>query len=255
MVLMASREQAAARRQKYVTPGGATTFVSTYLGTNKMELLAQGTTQEEAAAAAAGQPMAYLVEQAPGDTVDPHYHQVDQFQLFVGGSGHIGTHPLEGVTVHYAAPHSPYGPIVAGADGVQYVTLRRNWDPGAQWMPGAAPALRNMPGRKHATFTSPPLERCADLCSLQGTSSTEVMPGKEGGPGAWIVRAGPNGVLRADPPAGQGRFWYVLAGSLLAQGQEYGSGACFFLPGDEPPFECRAGAGGVELVQVQFPGA
>lgn len=128
MKLQVSREQAAARRGKYVTPGGAVTFVSTYIGTNKMLLLAQG---EGAAQPPAGEPMAYLVEQAPGSTVDPHFHEVDQFQIFVGGSGQIGTHPLEGVTVHYAGPHSPYGPIAAGPDGVQYVTLRRNWDPGA----------------------------------------------------------------------------------------------------------------------------
>src|SRR5688572_3605109 len=100
MILKVSSQQAAARRQKYVTPGGATTWVSTYIGTNKMELLAQGK-NTEGPGAGAGQPMAYLVEQEAGSTVDPHYHQVDQFQIFVNGSGMIGTHPLEGVTVHY----------------------------------------------------------------------------------------------------------------------------------------------------------
>ena len=75
-----------------------------------MELLARG---GDLAAGAAGGPMAYLVEQAAGAVVAPHYHQVDQFQLFVGGSGRIGTHALEGVTVHYAGAHSPYGPTPA----------------------------------------------------------------------------------------------------------------------------------------------
>ena len=93
-MLQASLAQALARRQRYVTPGGALTHVSTYIGTNKMELLAQGKTAEQVAMELAEQPMAYLVEQAPEAWVDPHFHEVDQFQLFIGGGGRIGTHPL-----------------------------------------------------------------------------------------------------------------------------------------------------------------
>lgn len=249
MLLTATREQAAARRQKYVTPGGATTFVSTYLGTNKMELLAQG----KSAAANADDPMAYLVEQAPGSTVDPHYHQVDQFQIFVGGGGQIGTHPLEGVTVHYAGPHSPYGPIVAGPEGVQYLTLRRNWDPGAQWMPGAAPALRNMPGRRHVTFTSPPLERAQHLALVRGVESTAVLSGAEGAPAATLLRVGAGATLRGDAAGSNGQFWYLLAGALQAGGKELGAGACIFFTADEGPVQFRAGAAGAEVVQVRFP--
>lgn len=249
MILTATREQAAARRQKYVTPGGALTFVSTYIGTNKMELLAQGKSPEDAA----GGPMAYLVEQAPDATVDPHYHQVDQFQLFVGGSGHIGTHPLEAVTVHYAGPHSPYGPIVAGPQGVQYMTLRRAWDPGAQWMPGAAPALREMPDRKHVTFTSPPLQRAGDLTKLQGSDSIAVMPQQEGGAGAWLLQAGPGATLRGAAGGGNGQFWYVLAGTLQAHDSQLGAGACVYFTGEEDPVQLPAGAAGAEVVQLQFP--
>ena len=249
MVLKIAREQATARRQKYVTPGGATTFVSTYIGTNKMELLAQAKTT---VAAPAG-PMAYLVEQAPGSVVDPHYHQVDQFQIFVGGAGHIGIHPLEGVTVHYAGPHSPYGPIVAGPAGVQYVTLRSDWDPGAQWMPGAAAALRGMPGRKHASFTSPPLERCADPQLLQVATSREIMPQAESGSGAWLLGAGPGAAVSAGGLNGGSRFWYVLAGSVKVDGTEVADGGCVFFSGEETSAQSQAGPGGVELVQVQFP--
>jgi len=50
MVTKVSRNQALQRRRQYVTPGGAETFVSTYLGTNKMELLAQGRNAGEIAA-------------------------------------------------------------------------------------------------------------------------------------------------------------------------------------------------------------
>lgn len=255
MIYHSSRAEAAARRHEYVTPGGATTFVSTYIGTNKMEGLAQGKTVEQLAAGAVGQPMAYLVEQSPGHTVDAHYHEVEQFQLFVGGGGHIGTHVLDGLTVHYAGPYSPYGPIVAGPQGVQYVTVRRDWDRGAQWMPQAAAALRAMPNRKHITFTSQPLAPCADLLALTGVSETPLLPTAEGGPQAWRVCAGPGAAVRGDPRGSGGQFWYVLAGSLRHDGAMWGAGDCFYLTPDEAPITCLAGEQGLELVRVAFAAA
>ena len=39
-------------------------------------------------------PMAFLVEQDPGAVVGAHYHQADQFQVMVGGSGRLGTHDV-----------------------------------------------------------------------------------------------------------------------------------------------------------------
>ncbi len=250
-----SREQALSRRREYRTPGGALTWVSTYLGTNKMELLAQGRASADGKPTGPAGPMAYLVEQAAGHTVDPHFHEVQQFQLFVGGSGRIGTHPLEGVCVHYAGPHSPYGPIVAGDAGVQYVTLRPGWDPGAQWMPAAAPALRAIPGRQHVAFTSEPIGHVAPA-ALGGASATQVMPSREDGAAAWVLRAGPGQALQAPGDAAVDRFWYVLAGSVRSDdgGEACAPGACIhFRAGEVAAFQ--AGAQGAEVIQVRFAAA
>jgi hypothetical protein len=255
MMVKVSGEQAAARRQRHVTPNGAMTHISTYMGTNAMELAAQGKSKDEMAGLAGPYPMAYLVDQAADCTVEAHYHQVDQFQLFVGGSGHIGTHPVESVTVHYAGAHSPYGPIVSGPAGVRYVTLRRSWDPGAQWMPGAAPRLRAMPGRKHVAATSQPFKPMsgAQLATLEGVSFTEVIAQPANGSGAWLVRAGPGAAVRADPSGSAGQFWYVLGGGLQEEESQLGVAACIFVSGDEKPFEFAVGASGAELVLMQFP--
>lgn len=250
MILQAGWDEAAARRRQYVTPGGAVTYVSTYLGTNKMEMLAQGAQQDPAALAAL--PMAYLVEQAPHSVVDPHFHAIDQFQLFVGGSGRIGTHALEGITVHYAAAHSPYGPIAAGPEGVSYVTLRPGWDPGAQWMPGAAQVLRAMPDRRHVALTSEPLARCEDLRNLQRVAIAPVLPPDGSGFGASQVCAGPGAAVRIDPGGSRGLFCYVLAGALQGDGPQLGPAACIYFSGEEAPRALRAGAEGVELIQVAF---
>lgn len=250
MVLTATPQQAAARRQRYVTPSGALTHVSTYIGTNKMELAAQG--QAAAPVAGANLPMAYLVEQAPGQTVHAHYHQVDQFQLFVGGSGRIGTHALEGVAVHYAGAHSPYGPIVAGEAGVNYMTLRSRWDPGAQWMPDAAPALRALPQRQHVAFTSAPLSGLGQP-PAPGVSVQQIMPRDAFGASAELVRAGAGSPLHAEPAGSGGMFWFVLAGGLrLADGSVLRRGACLYHSAEETPCAYEATETGVALVQARF---
>ena len=252
-MLQASLEQALARRQKYITPGGALTHVSTYLGTNKMELLAQGKTAQQAADAMAGQPMAYLVEQAPEAVVAPHFHEVDQFQLFVGGAGRIGTHDLSGMVVHYAGAFSPYGPIAAGPQGVDYVTLRRDWDKGAQWMPGAAQVLRELRGRRHRAHTSAPLDLTAgDLTA--GLLVTEIMNEQTHGASARLCRAAGGLAMQADPAGTAGMFWYLLAGSVsAAQGAEQGPRACLYFPSAQGSCPVQIGSAGAQFLELRFP--
>lgn len=266
-MMQASLAQAQARRQRYVTPGGALTHVSTYLGTNKMELLAQGKTAEQIRAELADQPMAYLVEQAAGAVVDPHFHEVDQFQLFTQGSGRIGTHRVDGVTVHYAGAYSPYGPIAAGSQGLSYLTLRRQWDSGAQWMPASAQRLRGLIQRRHVSHTSEPLQIPDDCSQGNALVLTEVMAAPPHAGQAHVGRAGPSCALLADARGCAGMFWYVLSGSVIAhvppgerrldtidqRQHEQGVGGCLYFAPAEGPCPMQAGAAGVCFVQLRFP--
>src|SRR5262245_26229336 len=69
-------------------------------------------------------PQAYLVEQGPNSLTGIHFHSQHQFQVIVAGSGTLGRRVVEPYMVHYAAGHTGYGPIKAGADGLSYLTLR-----------------------------------------------------------------------------------------------------------------------------------
>ena len=251
-MMQASLEQALARRQRYVTPGGALTHVSTYIGTNKMELLAQGKTAEQVALELADKPMAYLVEQAPEAMVDPHFHEVDQFQLFIAGGGRIGTHKLEGVAVHYAGAHTPYGPIAAGPAGVNYITLRCRWDRGAQWMPGAAQVLRDLPSRRHLAYTTEPI--AVGLEGANGVSLTEMRAQEQHVGGAACGLAAAGEFIQADAAACAGQFWYLLAGSLLGpDGREQGAGSCVYFAPEEAASRWQAGPAGAQWLQLRFP--
>ena len=252
MIVVASRDQAAATRRDYTTPDGAKATVDTYIGTNRAVLDAAGIGSAAAGDPAGTYPMAYIVSQAPGSQLRPHFHQADQFQVFIAGSGRIGTHAVQPLTVHFAAAHSPYGPIVAGSEGLQYLTLRRSWDPGAQYMPESAPKLRAIPGRRHRTHTSEVVALDALPLSLPGASRVECLFAEQD-VGAWLVALGPRAEYAAEVAAD--RFAYVLAGEPSLQSHPLSTGTCLFASADEGPLRVIAGASGASLLLAQFPPA
>src|SRR5690348_13864030 len=100
MVQAVSSEIAKRNRQQETTRGSQRTqWRIEYLGTrsNKIE----------------GEPQAFIAEMDANGTVKPHFHQVDQFQVLVDGSGTLGRSPAPVIALHYADHHTAYGPIVA----------------------------------------------------------------------------------------------------------------------------------------------
>ena len=113
-------------------------------------------------------PQCYLVEQFP-DSVNPtHFHVQNQFQLFTRGEGTIGRSPkpLRAFTVHYAGAYTGYGPIVAGPEGVDYITMRAFRDPGAKFVPQQRELMRVGPKRHWASEALMPMD-AGELAALQ----------------------------------------------------------------------------------------
>src|SRR5580765_1827385 len=46
-------------------------------------------------------PQAFLDEISPNSTISPHFHQVDQFSVFLAGDGLLGRNPAPAITLHY----------------------------------------------------------------------------------------------------------------------------------------------------------
>lgn len=250
MIIAVSRQEAAATRRDYTSPSGAQATVDTYIGVNRAVIEGAASAAAPAGGDTAGTyPMAYLVAQAPGSTLQPHFHQADQFQVFVAGSGRIGTHPIEPLVVHFAGAHSPYGPLVAGSEGLQYLTLRRNWDPGAQWMPASAQKLRELPGRRHRMHTTPPISVAGRLVAARGESRAERLF-SEGEMGAWLVELGPQAEYTAEVAVD--RFVHVLSGDVSVRTAALSAGACLFASADEGSLRASAGAAGACLLLAQF---
>jgi hypothetical protein len=198
-------------------------------------------------------PMAFLVEQDAGCVAPAHFHQADQFQVVVAGEGRLGTHDVAPVAVHFAGAWSPYGPLVAGGVGLHYFTLRNGWDPGARYMEADRALLRSVSGRRHREAVAAPrpvsdgLIDTVSLCEVCLPDSDDGLVARR-----YVLPAGAR-ATGADPALGNGQYWVVIGGSMLRNRTELAPRACVFLSPDEPAFTAVAGAGGLEVLSLQFP--
>ena len=203
-------------------------------------------------------PMAFLVEKDPGAVVGPHFHQADQYQVIMQGSGRMGVHDVADVAVHYTDAYSAYGPIVAAEDGIAWFTLRNTWDPGARYMPEHRAQLRAARATyQHREATCGPLQPLDDAArvKLQGVEAHPVIEPSPDGMGTWRYAAAPAALIAGPEPAsGGGQFWLVTAGSAEIAGSEaLPAQSCIFVGPDDAAPRIKAGSTGADLLCLQFP--
>ncbi len=195
-------------------------------------------------------PQAYYVEQPPLATVPPHYHDTNQFQIFLRGRGLFGKKPVSALAVHYASGHTPYGPIVTNEREIHYLTLRNKWDSGGKTMPDCRPTLRKLPRRFRMVedFVLPELEDLAPgACDRHDALACE-----DDGLGVSIFSMGAAATSNlALEHAGTGRYALVLAGALEAD-EILDAGSCLYIDADEARDFTAAPEGAVVIV-TQFP--
>ncbi|HET6306267.1 MAG TPA: hypothetical protein VFG12_03720 [Rhodopila sp.] len=229
-------------------------WITTFIGKNR-NILRDGETPPDADGL---YPMAFLVEKEAGAVVGPHFHQADQYQVVVQGSGRLGLHDVASVAVHYTDAYSAYGPIVAAGEGVSWFTLRNTWDPGARYMPGARQQLREARARHQhreaACGPLPPLTE-PERAALGTPTGGAVIAETQDGLGTWryMVPAG-GSVTGPDPSRGGGQFWLVAAGAAaVAGGALLPVNSCVFVAPADPAACLTAGPGGADLLCMQFP--
>lgn len=203
-----------------------------------------------------GLPQGFLVTQPAGSVTPAHFHEPNQFQVFVAGCGRLGAKPTTPLAVQYANGHTPYGPIVAGAEGLSYFTLRQRWDPGAKYVPGALEKMRKG-GQRTRMASGVALatdeERKARTC----TTTETVFEAEADGLAAYVLRVGPDQRVRGmpDPREGGGQYLLVAGGSAVHDGKELPKWSTIFVSRDEPPPPITTAATGLDLLVLQFPQA
>ena len=200
-------------------------------------------------------PQAFVIEMSPQSIVRPHFHDHDQFQVFVSGNCTVGRHPVQALSVHYANRQTGYGPITAGNGGVAYFVLRQVADSGASFLPGAKDLQDRLAPKLQ--IISDPIGSCvgAVLEELSEATTLMLIEPKEDGLAAWILRV-PPGESAASPvsASGTGRFFIVTSGTMVVAGDQLPALSPVFASHDEQTFDIQAGSTGLEVMVLQFPG-
>ncbi|MGI9480531.1 MAG: hypothetical protein ACR2PI_27830 [Hyphomicrobiaceae bacterium] len=200
-----------------------------------------------------GLPQGFLVEQPPGSVTLPHFHETNQFQVFVDGFGSMGKHAAKPLTVQYANGHTPYGPIKASETGVTYFTLRQRWDPGAKYMPASRDKLAKGNQRTRIKGGIPITDDSA-RAALTAPAVETIFEREDDGMAAWLYRFGAGTETAMPDPAGTGgQYLVVAAGELEHGGKTYEKWSTLFVTADEPAPTVAAGGDGLDLLVLQFP--
>ena len=256
MNTVVSRAQSQERRHHYQLPNGTNTWISSYIGFNSVERRTLGMPAHDPVDFPPPlEPIAFLVEQEANSRLPGHYHQADQFQVFIAGTGFFGTKPITGLTVHYAMAFTPYAPIQATHTPIEYYTLRNGWDPGARWMPEHKAGLmdRKHPYR-HGVCVLPQLLQNSVDAKLDNVKEECVVPFAEDGLGATLYQTNrPASICGPAPSTGRGQYWLVLQGQCTINGDTATTQSLIFIAPNEPAPSITAHAQGVAILMMQFP--
>lgn len=237
MIRTGTLEKARAERRHHILPNGTGYWRNGLIASPPQDAVA---------------PQAFLVEQDSNTVIEPHFHLENEFQVMVAGSGSLGRHAVEPVSVHYAGAHTGYGPITAGSEGLSYFTLRARMDSGAQFLPGARDKMQRVP-KRHLLGNA--LQPCAasDLAARRESEVITILEPQADGIAAWMLRLPGGGAAAAPVHPGGGRFLLVIGGALQLNGERLPRLATAFVSAEEPAPPLRAGNEGLELLVLQFP--
>ena len=181
-----------------------------------------------------------------------HFHNVDQFQVIMEGSGDFGRHPVSPYCVHFSRAHTPYGPLHSSAEtGWGFIVLRTRFDPGAQRFPWALDTLKEIPDRQPWQVTT----RVSFPEATNGVAVQDVPEIRdERGLYTQTIAMAPGArTMTPDRLGGDGQYVVVVKGSLVHDGVERAAPTVVFVARDEPPIELEAGAQGLEAIIMNFP--
>lgn len=247
MPFITSADDARAAR-KPVEVQGRTYYLSPYVGTAPV----RGRYEPGNEVNDDGMPQGFLVEQPSGAITPPHFHDHEQFQVVVDGGGFVGKKTAMPLSVHYAGGHTPYGPIVAGEEGIFYFTLRSRWDAGAKYMPASRDKLKPVK-RKHRLAADVQVPAGDSLRAAGEGECSEVMAPLEDGTCAYLFTIGAGEAMSLETPVtAGGQYAIVVSGSAVDEGRELPRLSGFYRFRDEEPLSVTAGEQGAAVLLMQF---
>lgn len=201
-------------------------------------------------------PQVFLDEIVPNQSITPHFHQVDQFTILVGGSGSVGRNPLNMVSLYYTDRYVAYGPLKSGPCGMALFTVRPKADPGGVHLHMEGYEKFRKPWRKRFLFGDVVLSVDPVLRARTEASFERLFPDDKCDDGleAAVIRLGANGATQGPAPSRtNGQTYIVLNGSINEGGKEFPKWSLLYVAPNDDPITLTAGPDGVELLLVAFP--
>lgn len=203
-------------------------------------------------------PHCHLTEMDANQTILPHYHQVNQFLVMIGGSVTICDEPLPLVGLHYSDHHTPFGPMSSGPYGLGIWALMPKSDPGGIYSHQPDYKDRLKPSKRRSVLVgSIALSTESVLQNRSAVAMDGLLPKDtdiSDGLGAFMLRMGSKmKTTGPDPKLTGGQYYMVLNGSMNYNGASYPAWSNVFLDSAETPFEVCAGSRGLEALVMNFP--
>jgi hypothetical protein len=198
-------------------------------------------------------PQSYLIKQLPNITNPLHFHAQNQFQVFIEGSGSFGRHEVNPYVVHYAGAYTGYGPIIAGEQGLDYLTLRGSRDLGAKFLPAQMELFKK--GPKHH-YTSPSIEEESQevLDQLDHVQMNWIHQDEPSGLGVGILKLPKNTEYQLEVLQNiAGIFLVVMRGALIVTNQILRKNETVYLHQQEQSYPLQTGNQGLQLLILQMP--
>lgn len=194
-------------------------------------------------------PQGFLVERPYANArIDPHFHDVDQYQVVVAGDGRIGKKEVRAVTFQYADAFTPYGPIVARDDGISFFTLRNVASGGHFSMPGSRHLMPCRAGRNIAAV----FEQDVEMPASGEVVREALMEPQDDGVFAEGIRLGAEAAAEGLANDGGGQYYLVCAGTLIEDGKELTPNSLIRANPGEPTPTLQAGTSGANVLALQF---
>ncbi len=205
-------------------------------------------------------PQALMVDMEPGEVVRPHFHGTTQFQLFPAGSGTLGrkNEPIQSLMVQFKDHHTAYGPIVAGPNGLSFISLRVFTGVSAPVYLDDPDMRDKLKPSKRRNWLSPRVElSTVSILRHRETPRWEPLwdPATiDDEMNARMLRLGAGQTVAGpDPKRAAGYYVFVVNGSMLHHGQDLALWSMAVVEPTEDAFDITAGARGLEALVLEFP--
>ena len=194
-------------------------------------------------------PQAFLVDRLfPGAHIAPHFHDVDQYQVVVGGFCNMGKKAAPPVSFQYADAYTPYGPIKGEEKGFAFFTLRPIASGGFFPMPGSR---HDMPGRAGRNISAH-FDRTGPKPAAGQHEEIALMDEQGDGVDARGFRLGAGAAVTGPAADGGGQYYLVCEGDIVHNGKTLPQWSLAHVqPGEAPPV-LQAGPDGADVLVLQF---